>query len=918
MLRIIPSRSAAQAKAYFTDALSKSDYYTGNDQGVELQGNFRGKLAERLGLSGPTTKEAFFALCENRHPQTGKKLTPRTKDERLTGWDMNWHAPKSVSILHALSQDNHIIDAFQASVHESMQDIEKDIKTRIRKGGEQEDRDTGEMIWSEFVHQTARPVEGHVCDPHIHIHGYVHNLAFDPIENRFKAAKVREVFRSKDYYTARFQKRFADRLVILGYQIRRTAHSFEIVGVPQAAIDHFSKRTDEIGRAAKKLGITDAKALDALGAKTRSKKQKGLTMAELKTNWKLQLRKLTQDLQLDQNAPIRFAPVKTIEPMKAHQAIDHSLAHSFERASVMSERKLLAESFRHALGEKELSLDEITASFVQDKRLLRIKQGEQNLCTTHAILKEEKYMIDLARGGHGKFRPLYAKAPATKLKDQQEAAVKHILSTPNQISIVIGSAGVGKTYMMKEAAELIKAAGKKLTVVAPTTNASRGVLVEDGFKDATTVAALLSSPDLQKRLKDQVLWVDEAGLLSVQDTIKILELAKAQNARVIFGGDTRQHSAIARGQALKILNTVGGIRAAEVSKIRRQKDKPLYLDAVQAFALGEVKSGFEKLDAMQAIKEIDPLSGKEELANDYFAAAKKGKSVLIISPTHKEGEAVTDVIRTRMRAAGMIGKKELSAFRYMNLNMTEAEKSDHRNFQPGQVVQFHQNRKGIKRGSQWRVAEVTDRDVYILDVIGRKVLLPKERTKDFSVFRTKPLALSKGDKVMITHNGFDKKDKRLNNGTAFTVASISKKGEIILQNKESKTKYSIGEDFGHINHAYSLTSYASQGKTVDHVLVWQSAATFSATDAKQFYVSVSRGKTNVSIYTDDKAALLDHASELGDRQSALELVNADSRHKAHVELKQRSERSPPDKSKVQDKTLPHHHKTIDRDYEPGL
>ncbi len=905
----------AQAKKYFSDALSKSDYYT-NDQ--ELQGHFRGKLAERLGLFGPTTKEAFFALVENRHPETGKKLTPRVDDNRITGWDMNWHAPKSASLVHALSRDNHIMDAFKYSVSETMEDIEMDIKTRIRKDGEHDDRYTGEIIWSEFVHQTARPVDGHNPDPHLHIHSFVHNLTFDDVENRYKAAKVREVFRSKAYYQARFQKRFADRLVDLGYQVYRTKNSFELVGVPKEVIEHFSKRTDEISRVAKEQGITDVKALDELGAKTRSKKQKGLTMTELKTDWKRQLQNLTKDLNLDLYAPIRFAPVKPKEAMKPKEAVDHALTHSFERTSVMAERKLVAEACRHALGETSLSLDDLEDELARDGRLLRIKQGEQTLCTTHTILKEEKRMIDLARGGHGKFRPLYDKAPSMNLEGQQAEAVKHILTTPNMVSIVKGAAGVGKTYMMKEAVALIEKAGKKIIPVAPTSQASREVLVQDGFKDAQTVAALLTDKMLQEKLKDQVLWVDEAGLLGTQDTIRILELAKAKNARVIFGGDSRQHAAVVRGDAMRILNTVGGIRAAEVNTIRRQKGNEEYLNAVQELALGNIKAGFERLDEWGAIVEVDPLNGKDELVKDYMASVKGKKSTLIVSPTHKGAEVITEALRTKLRSAGMIGKKEIATFRYMNLNFTEAEKSDARNFHPGQVVQFHQNAKGIKRGSIWHVAEIQDKEVHIKDSIGERVVLPRHKAKDFSVYKEKPLTLSKGDKVMITKNGFDKKDKRLNNGMTLDVVSINKKGKVVLRNKESKTTYTVGDDFGHINHAYCMTSHASQGKTVDNVLVWQNAETFSATDAKQFYVSVSRGKSGVYIYTDDKAALLEHASELGDRQSALELVFAGDRHKAHVELQQRSQPALPDKSKAQDKTLPQPHKTIDRDYEPEL
>src|SRR5690606_39433933 len=68
------------------------------------------------------------------------------------------------------------------------------------------------------------------------------------------------------------------------------------------------------------------------------------------------------------------------------------------------------------------------------------------------------------------------------------------------------------TSLMKEAVDLMNKAGKKVTVVAPTAQASRGVLREEGFQAATTVAQLLVDKDMQTGLDNQVLWVDEAGL----------------------------------------------------------------------------------------------------------------------------------------------------------------------------------------------------------------------------------------------------------------------------------------------------------------------------------------------------------------------------------------------------------------------
>ncbi len=97
VIRIIHCRSAAQAKDYHANALSQGDYFI-NDQD-ELAWRFYGRIAERLGIYGPVTKEAYDALCENLHPLTGSLLTSRKLDNQMTGYDINFHCPKSVSIV---------------------------------------------------------------------------------------------------------------------------------------------------------------------------------------------------------------------------------------------------------------------------------------------------------------------------------------------------------------------------------------------------------------------------------------------------------------------------------------------------------------------------------------------------------------------------------------------------------------------------------------------------------------------------------------------------------------------------------------------------------------------------------------------------------------------------------------------------
>jgi len=192
--------------------------------------------------------------------------------------------------------------------------------------------------------------------------------------------------------------------------------------------------------------------------------------------------------------------------------------------------------------------------------------------------------------------------------------------------------------------------------------------------------------------------------------------------------------------------------------------------------------------------------------------------------------------------------------------------------QKGLVIQFNQNLPHIKRGSQWTIFESTEKGVTIQNEANQTLILPTERSKAYELYEKDTIPIARKDVVRVTRNGFDLQKKDLQNGQMFEVLKVSNSGRIQLRNLTSKTAYEINQDFGHLSHAYCITSHASQGKSVDQVLIAQPAATFPATSSKQFYVSVSRGKESVRIYTDSKKELIDHASRIGDRQSAIELV----------------------------------------------
>ncbi|WP_394972581.1 MobF family relaxase [uncultured Croceitalea sp.] len=900
MIRMFQSQTSAQAKNYFKDALSKGDYYI-EDQ--EMGGRFNGNLAKRLGLDGQRVdKKIFNQLCDNINPRTGQSLTPRTVENRRVGYDISFHCPKSVSIVHGLGDDKRILRVFEQSVYKTMQEIEADMQTRVRMGGQYRDRESPELIWAGFTHQTARPVAENTPDAHLHHHAFTFNAVFDEVEGRFKAGQFHNIKRDMPYYQARFQKRLADSLSKLGYGIRKTKDGFELAVVPQAAIDLFSKRTNHIGQVALEKGITNPKELDKLGAKTRNRKSKNLGMLELKTDWRKQINQAGLTTAQEERPSLD----KTHTPEKA---VNHALEHVFTRKSVRRDRQILAEAYKYGVDNPNITLEAIDKELDGNKTVFQIEANGQTLCTTQLVHEQEKRMIVLAREGIGKVWPLKEDFDGSSyhhLNKEQQKVMTHIMHAQDRLTMVRGAAGTGKTNLFKTLVPEIEKTEKQVFLFAPTAEAARDVLKKEGFADAETVAQLIQNKKLQEQLKNQVILIDEAGMLGTQEMAEILGIANKMNARVILSGDPRQHTAVLRGDAMRLCQEVGQIPIVSMREIYRQKNAD-YKMAVKEISEGNVTDGFAILDKMQAIKEIDPKRTTEVLVRDYIEDHIHKKSAIVVTPTRQQMAKVNQDIREGLKENKLLGKREKSFTVYQNLYLTNPQKQDIRFYRPGQIIQTHQNLPRIKKGMALTVLSAEDKTVTITDDKGTHHILPLNRAKDYDVYVSKEIKLSKGEEIRIVNkNGFDAQGKRLNNRTGLTVTGFTKEGQIraVKQSKTNSSEFLLDKNFGNFEYAYAITSYSSQGKTVDHVHISQPSATFPASNQKQFYVSVSRGREGVTIYTDDKQDLLGVIQKGGDRQGATELKTiAFTKSKTlHIE-------------KEQEKVI-EYPKTIDIDYEP--
>ena len=867
MLRVTQQSSAPAAKQYYASA----DYYA---EGQEVVGRWGGEAARLLGLEGAVSRRAFNALCENRHPRGGGPLTARTKDDRTVGYDFTWSVPKSVSLLYALTEDADLLDAFRDSVRETMRDIEAEMKVRVRKGGRDGERVTGNLAYAEFVHFTSRPVGG-VPDPQLHAHCFVFNCTYDSTERAWKAGQFRDLKRDAPYWQAAFRARLADKLQGLGYAVERRRDDFELAGVPAAALRKFSRRTERIEAEARKRGIDDPNEKARLGGRTREPKAKGLSREQLRRGWEARL------APEERQALAAVRERRGSHPAPERQegaAVDFALAHAFEREAVVPERTLLTEALKRGIGT-------VTVEGVQrelaGRPLLRAEHAGRPSATTREALADEERLVAFARDGRGRYRPLGdPDRPFTRewLNAGQKAAVRHVLGSRDAVTLVRGVYGTGKTTLEREIAEAVAEAGRPLVALAPTAAAADVLREEAGVASATTVARFLADPRMREAARFGVVLVDEAGMLGTRDTLRLFDAAAAARARVVLVGDRRQTRSVSAGEPLRLLEERAGLRPAEVTEIVRQSGR--YKDAAKALSEGRVAEALGVLDELGWVRELPDDHRYEAMADEYVRASSgtrrdgTPKTVLAVSPTWAEAGRITAAVRERLKAEGRLGEERVLGA-WVPAHLTGAQKRDPASYEPGDLLAFHQNAPGFRNGARLVVAEGQD--------------LPLKYADRFEVYRPVRLAVAAGDRVRVTRNGAAADGRRLRNGTLHTVRGFTAAGDLVLDGGRV-----LPAAWGHLALGYAVSAESSQGKTADTVLVGLSSQSFGAANQRRFGVPATRGRERVLVFTDDREGLLRAARRADEPLSATELAElrrraGRERLRKHLAFRQRCE-----------------------------
>jgi conjugative relaxase-like TrwC/TraI family protein len=295
-VRTIYVGAATAAAEYYTRYLAQAP--------GEAPGVWHGAQATGLGLTGEVNAEQLLSVLEGRHPDTGVSLGRQLRDRTLAdgtvvkavaGFDTTFSAPKSLSVLWALTRDDRMLDAHDVAVRAALAHLERfGATTRVRtSGGRRLHPDSQGLTIATFRQTTSR-----ADDPQIHTHCVV-SAKVQTDDGRWMALDARYLKKYQRVIGGLYQSVLRNELTHrFGIAWGAIEHGqAEMTAMPADLLAAFSKRTDQIddALAAKIADFTERSGRDPnqweLGAlkreaavDTRAHKT-GNGVADLTTRW---------------------------------------------------------------------------------------------------------------------------------------------------------------------------------------------------------------------------------------------------------------------------------------------------------------------------------------------------------------------------------------------------------------------------------------------------------------------------------------------------------------------------------------------------------------------------------------------------------------------------------------------------------
>jgi ATP-dependent exoDNAse (exonuclease V) alpha subunit len=259
----------------------------------------------------------------------------------------------------------------------------------------------------------------------------------------------------------------------------------------------------------------------------------------------------------------------------------------------------------------------------------------------------------------------------------------------------------------------------------------------------------------------------------------------------------------------------------------------------------------------------------EAIAIEY---TKNPQSTLVISPDNASRQDLNRIIRKTLQEQGSVAKEGfLQPILVNRQDITGADRKRAESYRPGDIVRFERDSKtlDINRKTYATVVQ-NNREANQITIKlpdGREKTYDPRRFYGVQLYKIEHRQFSIGDRVQFTAPW---RDQGVATRELGTVSALGKDGNaaVKLDNSNRSIGFNLNR-MGHIDHGYAVTSYSSQGLTVDNTILQvdtRDAQARALLGRELAYVALSRARNDVLIYTDSAERLgvsLDRTHETG-------------------------------------------------------
>lgn len=388
------------------------------------------------------------------------------------------------------------------------------------------------------------------------------------------------------------------------------------------------------------------------------------------------------------------------DPAKALKHVGHYDA-IFKREDIMDF------AFRHS--EDAEQFNRVLSALENTPELIRLGKNDKgdDIFTTRSMMMNEKTMLDSAQGmmtthKHQVKKEIIEQTAANyTLTEEQGKAFQAIIEN-GDIAVMIGRAGTGKSYTLGAVREAYEAQGYRVRGLALSGIAAEGLQNESGIK-STTIYRQLSewSNDRDRLNKEEILVIDEAGMVGTRQMHQIMEYAHEADAKVILVGDNEQLQSIEAGGSFRgIIQRTGYVELADVrrQKIEWQKEATIEFSGKQE----QADKALDMYKAHEKVKELPTRhEAKDQLMEEWakYQAESRHRTSLMMAYTNRDVAELNQGARQHRKILGQLRGAEYTF-------MTE---KGERYFCAGDRIIFLRNEHslGVRNGSLGTVENIS-------------------------------------------------------------------------------------------------------------------------------------------------------------------------------------------------------------------